>query len=280
MYKTPRLSAVFFFPTTKLHQNPLNASPSRLHRHLPHHHQLAAKYQHHNFLVIHHTFPPHRAMSTVPSVASPPTSPPAKRHKPSNSIAEAAHTSVMATENSNGTAVPLIEQSPPLLIKKLSDKAKVPTRGSAFAAGYDLYAAKETVIPKRGKALVDTDIAIAVPAGTCKLMTLLSPAIVPFPFSSWLIITRWCATDGRIAPRSGLASKHFIDTGAGVIDADYRGQVKVLLFNHNDADFEVKEGDRVAQLVIERIYTPEVVEVAELEESVRGAGGFGSTGKN
>lgn len=84
--------------------------------------------------------------------------------------------------------------------------------------------------------------------------------------------------DGRIAPRSGLAAKHFIDTGAGVIDADYRGQVKVLLFNHNDADFAVAEGDRVAQLIIERIYTPEVVEVAELEESVRGAGGFGSTG--
>ena len=84
--------------------------------------------------------------------------------------------------------------------------------------------------------------------------------------------------DGRIAPRSGLASKHMIDTGAGVIDADYRGQVKVLLFNHGEADFEVKEGDRVAQLVLERIYTPEVLEVEELEESVRGAGGFGSTG--
>lgn len=86
--------------------------------------------------------------------------------------------------------------------------------------------------------------------------------------------------DGRIAPRSGLASKHFIDTGAGVIDADYRGPVKVLLFNHADADYEIKEGDRVAQLVLERIVTPDVVEVEELEESVRGVGGFGSTGKN
>lgn len=85
-------------------------------------------------------------------------------------------------------------------------------------------------------------------------------------------------TDGRIAPRSGLAVKHFIDTGAGVIDSDYRGEVKVLLFNHSEVDFEVKEGDRIAQLVIERIYTPEVVVVEELEESVRGAGGFGSTG--
>ena len=59
--------------------------------------------------------------------------------------------------------------------------------------------------------------------------------------------------DGRIAPRSGLASKHFIDTGAGVIDADYRGEVKVLLFNHAESDFEDKQGDRVAQLVLERV---------------------------
>lgn len=87
-----------------------------------------------------------------------------------------------------------------------------------------------------------------------------------------------CVVDGRIAPRSGLAAKNFIDVGAGVIDADYRGPVKVLLFNHGETGFEVKEGDRVAQLVLERIYTPEVEEVEELEESVRGAGGFGSTG--
>ncbi len=62
-----------------------------------------------------------------------------------------------------------------------------------------------------------------------------------------------CVVDGRIAPRSGLASKHFIDTGAGVIDADYRGQVKVLLFNHAETDYQVKEGERVAQLVLERV---------------------------
>jgi dUTP pyrophosphatase len=168
-------------------------------------------------------------------------------------------------------AVTKVDQAPALLIKKLSDKAKLPTRGSEFAAGYDIYASKETVIPARGKALVDTDISMAVPAGTCE-----------FQLPQLLIIQRArftnCTSDGRIAPRSGLASKHFIDTGAGVIDADYRGQVKVLLFNHSEKDFEVKEGDRIAQLVLERIYTPDVVEVQELEESVRGAGGFGSTG--
>ncbi|CAD0113008.1 unnamed protein product [Aureobasidium uvarum] len=84
--------------------------------------------------------------------------------------------------------------------------------------------------------------------------------------------------NGRVAPRSGLAAKHSIDVGAGVIDADYRGPLKVLLFNLGETDFAINEGDRIAQLIIERIYTPEVVVVEQLPESVRGAGGFGSTG--
>lgn len=157
----------------------------------------------------------------------------------------------MADSSTNGApSVPALSASPPLLIKKLSPAATTPTRGSAHAAGYDLYAAAATTIPARGKALVSTQLAIATPQGTY----------------------------GRIAPRSGLAAKHFIDTGAGVIDADYRGEVKVLLFNHAEADFKVEVGDRVAQLVLERVYTPEVLEVESLEESARGAGGFGSTG--
>lgn len=118
------------------------------------------------------------------------------------------------------------EPPPPALqIKRLSPSAKLPTRGSEYAAGYDLYASKEAVVPARGKVLVDTDISIAVPAGTY----------------------------GRVAPRSGLASKFSIDVGAGVIDADYRGPVKVLLFNLSDVDFEVKVGERVAQLIVERV---------------------------
>ncbi|KAA1466084.1 dUTP diphosphatase [Dentipellis sp. KUC8613] len=137
-----------------------------------------------------------------------------------------------------------------LLIKRLSDKAKLPTRGSPLAAGYDLYSAEKKVIPARGKALVDTQISIAVPAGTY----------------------------GRVAPRSGLASKFMIDTGAGVIDADYRGVVFVLLFNFSDQDFTVEEGDRIAQLIIEKIETPAVLEVEDLDATLRGAGGFGSTG--
>lgn len=66
--------------------------------------------------------------------------------------------------------------------------------------------------------------------------------------------------------------------GAGVIDADYRGSVGVILFNHSDVDFEIKEGDRIAQLIIEKIITPDVVEVEDLDSTARGAGGFGSTG--
>ena len=73
-----------------------------------------------------------------------------------------------------------------------------------------------------------------------------------------------CACAHDTAPRSGLAWKSFIDTGAGVIDADYRGEVKVMLFNHAETDFEVKRGDRVAQLILERISTPDVVAVRAL----------------
>lgn len=112
--------------------------------------------------------------------------------------------------------------------------------------------AYDDVVPARGKALVKTDIQIEVPVGTY----------------------------GRVAPRSGLAWKNFIDVGAGVIDQDYRGNVGVILYNHSDTDFEIKKGDRIAQLIMERIVYPVVVEVESLTETARGAGGLGSTGVN
>ena len=124
------------------------------------------------------------------------------------------------------------------------------SRGSHLAAGYDLSSATDTKVPARGKALIPTDLSIAIPEGTY----------------------------GRVAPRSGLAWKHSIDVGAGVIDADYRGPLGVILFNHSDVDFEVKVGDRIAQLIIEKIMTPDVLEVDDLDSTTRGAGGFGSTG--
>lgn len=145
----------------------------------------------------------------------------------------------------------VINGAPLLLkIKKLSENAITPSRASPLSAGYDLSSAVETKVPARGKVLVPTDLSISIPDGTY----------------------------ARIAPRSGLAWKHSIDVGAGVIDADYRGPVGVVLFNFSDMDFEIKIGDRIAQLIIERIMTPNVVEVDDLDATVRGDGGFGSTG--
>ena len=83
---------------------------------------------------------------------------------------------------------------------------------------------------------------------------------------------------GRVAPRSGLALRFGIDVGAGVVDGDYRGEVKILLFNHGDAAFPFKSGDRVAQLIIERVNLCSAVEVPSLSSTDRGDGGFGSTG--
>ncbi|XP_058521871.1 deoxyuridine 5'-triphosphate nucleotidohydrolase, mitochondrial isoform X1 [Ochotona princeps] len=139
-----------------------------------------------------------------------------------------------------------------LRFTRLSEHATAPTRGSARAAGYDLYSAYDYTIPPMEKAVVKTDIQIALPSGCY----------------------------GRVAPRSGLAAKHFIDVGAGVIDEDYRGNVGVVLFNFGKEKFEVKKGDRIAQLICERIFYPEIEEVEALDDTERGSGGFGSTGKN
>ncbi|XP_037810711.1 deoxyuridine 5'-triphosphate nucleotidohydrolase, mitochondrial isoform X2 [Lucilia sericata] len=133
---------------------------------------------------------------------------------------------------------------------KLTEKAFEPVRGSEHAAGFDLRSAYDLTVPARGKAVVKTDLQIEVPNGSY----------------------------GRVAPRSGLAVKNFIDVGAGVIDADYRGNLGVVLFNHSDQDFEVKQGDRIAQLICERIFYPELEQVDALDDTKRGTCGFGSTG--
>ncbi|XP_060030598.1 deoxyuridine 5'-triphosphate nucleotidohydrolase, mitochondrial isoform X2 [Erinaceus europaeus] len=120
---------------------------------------------------------------------------------------------------------------------RLSEHATAPTKGSARAAGFDLYSAYDYTVPPMEKALVKTDIQIALPSGCY----------------------------GRVA---------------GVIDEDYRGNVGVVLFNFGKEKFEVKKGDRIAQLICERIFYPEIEEVQVLEDTKRGSGGFGSTGKN
>jgi dUTP pyrophosphatase len=89
------------------------------------------------------------------------------------------------------------------------------------------------------------------------------------------------STENTTVPSGGtvlVKTGHSIDVGAGVIDADYRGEVGVILFNFGKKDFEIKEGDRIAQLVLEKIALAEVEEVQDLDETLRGSGGFGSTG--
>jgi dUTP pyrophosphatase len=142
---------------------------------------------------------------------------------------------------------------PVLKYKKLSDNAFSPVKGSEKAAGFDLRAAYNYMVPSNGKELVKTDLQVEIPEGCY----------------------------GRVAPRSGLALESFIDVGAGVIDSDYRGNVGVLLFNFGEQDFVIHKGDRVAQLICEKIEYPELEEVKkDLPITKRGDGGFGSTGIN
>ena len=116
-------------------------------------------------------------------IPSPSVSPITKRPKiaPTSSPPKMASSAKAAPPSNTPAAPPTtkVEDCPPLLIKKLSPKGRTPTRGSAFAAGYDLYSAQNTVIPKQGKTLVDTDIAAAVPAGTCILRPFLHQTLTP-----------------------------------------------------------------------------------------------------
>lgn len=140
---------------------------------------------------------------------------------------------------------------PTLGFLKLSDNAFAPTKGSPLAAGFDLKSAYDIIIPKLGKNLVKTDLALKLPENCY----------------------------GRIAPRSGLALNSFIDVGAGVIDRDYTGNIMVLLFNHSNDDFIVKRGDKIAQLICEVILYPKLIEITNLEATNRGDSGFGSSGR-
>jgi dUTP pyrophosphatase len=134
-------------------------------------------------------------------------------------------------------------------VKKLTHKARIPTKGIQGAAGHDLFASINTTIPPGGQEVVPTRIAIGLPHGTY----------------------------GRIAPRSGLTIKKQINTEAGVIDPDYTGEVKVVLRNLGSEQFLIGQGDRIAQLVVERISTNEWEQVPDLGPTNRGTQGFGST---
>ncbi len=143
-----------------------------------------------------------------------------------------------------------------LKIKKLNDNAIIPKAATGGSAGMDLYACLDSdVVLKPGqRALIPTGIAIALPD------------------SSYV---------AYIYARSGLAIKYGITLSncVGVVDSDYRGEVKVGLVNLSDKDYTVASGERIAQMVIAPVIIPEINEVDELDETARGAGGFGSTGK-
>jgi dUTP pyrophosphatase len=116
---------------------------------------------------------------------------------------------------------------------KLSENALPPTRESSRAAGLDLRSAHEVLIPASGNVLVTTDLAIQLPSGCY----------------------------GRIAPRSGLALQPNIVVGGGMIDEDYRGNLGIILFNHSNKPFQNHRGDRIAQLICEKIFYPDILEV-------------------
>ena len=138
-------------------------------------------------------------------------------------------------------------------VKLIHPQAKAPTRGSEYAAGLDLCSVDQLFIWPGERKVISTGICIEIPNGFY----------------------------GRIAPRSGLAVKHGIMTMAGVIDADYRGEIKVVLYNSSEdeqAKFEVSPGDRIAQLILQAVAAFPIEVVTELSDTVRADGGFGSTG--
>lgn len=139
-----------------------------------------------------------------------------------------------------------------LRIKKLHVGAKVPSYAHPGDAGFDLYALEGMTIPAGERALVGTGIALEIPDGFV----------------------------GLIWDKSGLSTTHGLKTLAGVVDAGYRGEVKVGMINLSTEDYVVGAGQKIAQMLMQKVERAEIIEVAELSATVRGEGGFGSTGKH
>jgi dUTP pyrophosphatase len=140
-----------------------------------------------------------------------------------------------------------------LRVRRLDERARLPTRAYPGDAGLDLYALEEATLAPGERASIGTGIAVEIPDGDA----------------------------GLVLPRSGLAARHGIAlvNAPGLIDAGYRGELRVLLLNTDrEQPFTVVRGERIAQLVLVRIETPDVIEVDQLATSQRGAGGFGSSG--
>ena len=140
-----------------------------------------------------------------------------------------------------------------LKVKKLSKLAEIPQYQTEESAGFDLHSVDDVILKPFERKLIATGISFEIPKGY----------------------------EIQIRPRSGLAYKHGITVlnSPGTIDSDYRGEIKILLINHSDEDFEIKVGERVAQAVIQKVYQASFEEVEDLNSTVRGVAGFGSTGK-
>ena len=140
-----------------------------------------------------------------------------------------------------------------LKFKRIHPDAVLPAYAHPSDAGMDIRSVADMTVPARGRALVPTGLVVLLPP----------------------------LYDAQVRPRPGLALKHGITVlnTPGTIDSGYRGEIGVILFNSSDVDFQVKKGDRVAQVVIAPVTQPVIEEAQEIDETDRGAGGFGSTGK-
>lgn len=137
-------------------------------------------------------------------------------------------------------------------VKRLTETSKLPIKGSQYAAGWDLYADEDVVLLPGNRRWIRTGVQIELDPWDC----------------------------GLVWPRSGMAGNLGVDTSAGVLDSDFRGEFKVLLVNNGELPFNVVVGERIAQLVILRVSNACLIEVNELSETDRGERGFGSTGMN
>jgi dUTP pyrophosphatase len=137
-----------------------------------------------------------------------------------------------------------------LRVNLLTETAKVPVRATDGAAAFDLFADEDAIVPAKGQRLVETGIAVGIAPGKC----------------------------GQIWPRSGMDANAEVTRGAGLIDPDYRGPLRVLLINRSTVDYPILQGARIAQLLITKAFAETIEIVDELGETERGSGGFGSTG--
>jgi dUTP pyrophosphatase len=137
-----------------------------------------------------------------------------------------------------------------ILVEKLDSQASLPSFAHPGDAGMDFFSMESAIIKPNERITCSTGIAVQIPKGYV----------------------------GLIWDKSGLASKNGIKTMGGVVDSGYRGEIKIVIINLSDTDYEIKKGEKIAQMLIQKVENPEIIEVENLDETQRGEGGFGSTG--